>query len=93
MKRKLISLTFLLAAALSGCVVAPPMYRPAPSGTYFNAPHAGGVVVSPGAGYFWIDGLWLLNGGRRVWQPGRWESQHHGNAREPQHHSGGNWRR
>lgn len=87
MKRKLTGLTLLFAAALSGCVVASPMYRPLPPGVYPTAPYAGGVSVAPGAGYFWLDGLWLLNGGHRVWQAGRWEHRHPNSAWEPQHRS------
>ena len=87
MKRTLIGLALLFAATLSGCVVAPPIYQPVPPGIYPTAPYTGGVSVAPGAGYFWLDGLWLLNGGRRVWQPGRWEHRHPHNVWEAPHRS------
>ncbi len=81
----------LLVAALSGCVVAPPVYRSQPYGAYPVAPYTGVVGVAPGPGYFWIDGGWLFEGGRRVWQPGRWQHGSHGHGWGQGHDQG--WRR
>lgn len=95
MKRTVVPLSLMLAAALSGCVVAPPMHRAPPPGIYLPPPS-----VAPG--YLWIDGLRLHERGRRTWQPGRWERGPHGNAWEAPHrphgfgeergHGRGGWR-
>lgn len=86
MRHRVITLALLLVATLSGCVVAPPMYRPAPSGIYLPAPRPEVISVSPGPGYLWIDGLWL-GGDRRTWQPGRWEHRSFSHGGEPPHRS------
>jgi len=68
----------LVAASLSGCVVAPapahhPYYAepvvvapPAPRVEYYGAP--------PVVGQIWIGGFWNWVGNRHEWVPGHWEA-------------------
>lgn len=79
------------AAALSGCVVAPPrqqvVYRTAPAPQvqteviYADVapppPQQEIIGVAP-AGYFWLSGAWFWEGGRHVWHPGHWEAHRPG---------------
>ncbi len=62
----------VLAAALSGCVVAPI----GPYQGYVQveppAPRYEVIGGAPVAGQVWIGGYWGWNGGRHVWQPGSW---------------------
>jgi hypothetical protein len=39
--------------------------------------------VAPGPGYFWISGVWLWEGNRHVWRPGRWEQHRQGQVYQP----------
>jgi len=73
----------MVAALLSGCVVAPVgPYRP-----YYGeqevmvappAPQAEVVGVAPVPGYFWIGGYWGWRGGAHYWNPGHWERPREG---------------
>lgn len=78
MRIKLSLYALLMAAGLSGCVVAPaPVHRP-----YYAEP----VVVAPppprveyyGAppvtGQIWIGGFWNWVGNRHEWVSGHWEA-------------------
>jgi hypothetical protein len=83
MKTKRLSSIVLVIVSLSGCVIAPPLHRPVPSGVYLSTPHSVGIGVAPAPGNFWIDGRWLLDGGRRHWQSGDREHRSHDNAGRP----------
>jgi hypothetical protein len=78
MKRTATLLSLLLAAALSGCVVAPPRGYGREPGVYLSAPRV--EVVAPSPGFFWIEGLWRRDGGHRNWQHGHWEHNSHGHG-------------
>jgi hypothetical protein len=82
------------AVTLSGCVVAPPRQQIVYT---TSAPPTGPVVytemappppqtevigVAP-AGYFWLSGFWLWEGGRHVWHPGHWEAHRQGYSWTP----------
>jgi len=81
--------SLLAAAALSGCVIAPPrqqvVYAPAPNmqqqPIYAEVapppPQVEVVGVAP-PGSFWVSGIWLWQGGRHVWHPGHWEAHRQG---------------
>lgn len=60
------------------------------------------IGFAPAPGYFWISGIWLWEGNRHVWHPGRWEPQRNGQTYVPHQWtragnawqlSGGHWRR
>jgi hypothetical protein len=88
----------VLAAALSGCVVAP---VPGPYGnavvTYSAppAPQVEVVGVAPTPGYFWVGGSWFWEGGRYAWHPGFWQAPRPGYRWVPHNWAragGGGWR-
>jgi len=64
----------LLAAALSGCVVAPVPYGGAVAYEAPPPPRYEVIGVAPAPGYFWIGGAWFFEGGRYQWHPGRWSA-------------------
>jgi hypothetical protein len=72
----------ILAAAMTGCVVAPDQ-RHDPGGVVMVAPPAPRVEVigvAPNPGYVWIGGYWNWVGDRHEWVGGHWE------APRPGHH-------
>ena len=81
----------LLAAALSGCIVAP-----APGVVTYAppAPQAEVIGVAPAPGYFWIGGGYFWEGGRYAWHPGYWSAPRYGYRWAPHGwvRSGGGWR-
>jgi hypothetical protein len=96
-----------LAAALSGCVVAPapyyqqPAYGPAGGAVYGDvvtmappAPYVETIGVAPAVGYVWFGGYWNWAGGRHVWVPGYWGPGRPGHAWVPHQwvREGGGWR-
>src|SRR5215510_7745201 len=44
---------------------------------YYAAPVAVVRPAYPGPGYYWVDGYWGWNYGRRVWVPGYWVRRQH----------------
>lgn len=76
MRIKLSLCALLMAAGLTGCVVAPvhrPYYAepvvvapPAPRVEYYGSP--------PVTGQIWIGGFWNWVGNRHEWVPGHWEA-------------------
>ena len=56
-------------------------------GTRLTIPIAG-RPVSPGDGYFWIDGEWFWNGGSYSWRDGYWSNPHDNYRWSP-----GHWRK
>jgi hypothetical protein len=75
-----------LAAALSGCVVAPAQPVYADGGPVMVAPPPPPyetVGVAPVAGQVWINGYWGWGGNRHVWVPGRWEAPRAGHSYVP----------
>jgi hypothetical protein len=58
----------LLAATLSGCIVAPPPpHRP-----HRPPPVVEVVPVMPGPGYHWVAGHYRWQGNQWLWMPGHW---------------------
>lgn len=68
----------LVAALLSGCVVAPvPDSRPYYGEAIMVAPPPPRIEYvgpPPVVGQIWIGGYWLWAGRRHEWVPGRWEN-------------------
>jgi hypothetical protein len=82
MKRSwLLSLLFAVIT-LAGCGAAVTYYAPVPPPPLQADPYG----MSPGAGYFWINGYWGYEGGRHVWHAGRWEKPPRANAHYVQAH-------
>jgi hypothetical protein len=66
--------SWLLAAALAGCVVAPDQ-RHDPGGVVMVAPpppREEVIGVPPAPGEVWLQGYWGWVGDRHEWIPGRW---------------------
>jgi hypothetical protein len=87
--------SFIVGAALSGCVVAPvPVegeviaYERPPPVRYEV------VGVAPAPGYFWVGGAWVWESGRYDWHPGRWEAPRPGYRWVPHRwrRAGNTWR-
>ena len=68
MKKKLLALAFLAAGTVFGADFS--------IGIRIGAPPAPRIVrvrpVSPGPGYFWVDGYWYPNGRNYRWHDGYW---------------------
>jgi hypothetical protein len=69
-------LALLAAALLSGCVAYPArtvvvVGPPPPPQTEY-------VPASPGPGYYWVRGHWILRGGRYEWVSGHYVARRQG---------------
>jgi len=91
MKRKLLTVTFLMAGSLlAGCGggAAVVIAEPPP-------PRYGIIGVAPGPGFIWTEGYWDLRGGAWAWAPGRWVRPPHPHAvwvAPAWRHEGAHWR-
>jgi hypothetical protein len=75
-----LGLSWVLSAALSGCVVVPDQRHYA-GGVVMVAPPPPRVEVvdeAPTPGYVWLGGYWNWVGDRYAWAPGHWEARHPG---------------
>ena len=86
----------LALAALGGCAIVPTepapypypypyASAPAPATVWIESPAPVYQVVppSPYVGGIWIEGTWVQDRGRRVWQPGRWTPPGHEHRNPP----------
>lgn len=82
-----IGVAFFVTALMSGCVVAPAPYHYRAEVIYPEValppvvtivapppPQIEVVGMPPVAGYFWVSGVWVWEGGQHVWHPGRWQA-------------------
>jgi hypothetical protein len=107
MKTSLVLASLLVAAALSGCVVAPvpaarPYYYGQPVMVAPPPPRVEYIGQPPYPGHVWIGGYWHWTGGRHDWVPGRWEAPRSGYYWKPHRweqdgqywrQTGGQWER
>ncbi|WP_372525576.1 hypothetical protein [Piscinibacter sp.] len=87
----------ILAAALSGCVIAPAQpYYPVdgPVMVAPPAPREEYIGVAPVVGQIWLSGYWGWSGGRHVWIGGHWDAPRPGHRWVPHQwvHERDGWR-
>ena len=91
MKNKIfIALALIGSLTLVSCSGSRVMVTERPVAPYYQRPFA------PGLGYIWIDGDWMVRGGRYVHQQGYWSpprgNRHWQNGRWQQYSNGWQWR-
>ena len=91
MKNKIfIALALIGSLTLASCSGSRLMVTERPVAPYYQRPFA------PGLGYIWIDGDWMMRGGRYIHQQGYWTAprgnRHWQNGRWQQFNNGWRWR-
>jgi hypothetical protein len=92
MKNKIfIAIAIIGSLALASCRGSRVVVAERPVAPYYQRPFA------PGHGYIWIDGDWMVRGGRYVHQPGYWAAPRGGRRWEAgnwdRYNNGWQWRR